>query len=66
MRLPRGVAVMRIQDGPDFATLVDDTLSADQQLCARVFVTIIAAETSLPFVLLTKLDILAAMMAAAA
>lgn len=62
MKLPRGVALVRIEERGQKVVLVADDLTRDQEVCARVLAAIVADST--PFVLLTKRDVTAAMAAA--
>jgi hypothetical protein len=56
MQLPRGVAIVRCQQGSQRVVLVSDALSHDQEIAARVLAVVLAP--GLPYVLLLKTDVL--------
>ena len=62
VKLPKGVALVRIEEQGQKVVLVADDLTRDQEVCARVLAAIVADST--PFVLLTEQDVSAAMTAA--
>lgn len=63
MRLPNDIAIVRARQGSHRVVFVSDDLNHDQELAARVLVTVLAAGQ--PYMLLMKTDILAALIAAA-
>lgn len=63
LKLPRGVAIVRIREGHQRIVLVSKTLTHDQEIAARVLVAILAGGR--PYGLLMTTDVVAAMAAAA-